>query len=50
MRENETFKDGNTTITIIYPKITPEENQKRWEEVNRVASTIVQNMISRGEI
>ncbi len=45
---DEFYQFGNTRIYIVAPKISEEENQKRWERVNEVANRIVQEIIARG--
>ena len=32
-----TYQFGNTTVHIVAPKITEEENQRRLDEIQRVA-------------
>jgi hypothetical protein len=41
---------GYAKIFIVAPKITKEENEKRWDYVNQVALEIVNRMIREGEL
>jgi hypothetical protein len=57
MSENLAIKDqydeeytfGNTKVYVVAPKITKEENERRWERVCEVASMIVQSMAKRNQ-
>jgi len=31
-----TYQYGNTTVHVVAPKITEEENERRWKEIYRV--------------
>ncbi|MFL0196445.1 hypothetical protein ACJDU8_12890 [Clostridium sp. WILCCON 0269] len=39
------YKIGNTTIYIVFPKITSEENEKRKAKVIQMASVMAQDII-----
>ena len=36
-RYDATYQFGNTTVHVVAPKITEEENQRRLNEIQRVA-------------
>lgn len=36
-RYDATYQFGNTTVHVVAPKITEEENQRRLDEIQRVA-------------
>lgn len=38
---------GNTKVFVVAPKITEEENQRRWQHVCEVASEIVKSMMDK---
>ncbi|MDI3311935.1 MAG: hypothetical protein QJR05_10995 [Thermoanaerobacterium sp.] len=35
----------NTIVYVVSPKITEEEKKKRWEDVCRIASAIVEQLM-----
>jgi hypothetical protein len=41
---DKVIKLGNTTIEFYSPDISEEENEKRWQEVNELASRIARNL------
>lgn len=45
----KSYKIGNTTINIVAPNITAEENERRWKHTCEVAALIVKMMIEDGE-
>ncbi|MCX7884247.1 MAG: hypothetical protein N2448_04360 [Caloramator sp.] len=45
-----TYKDGNTTVKIVAPKISEEERLKNWKDICDTATMIIRNMIERGEV
>lgn len=50
LSDDVTFKLGNTTVTIIAPRITKEENERRWKHFCEVASEMARNMIRNNEL
>lgn len=42
------YKSGNTTINIVAPEITDEENERRWKHACDIAEIIVRRMIEDG--
>lgn len=47
MKNERFFKSGNTSIKIIFPEITEEENERRKQEVRKLAVRIVENSIRK---
>lgn len=44
----KSYKIGNTTINIVAPNITAEENERRWKHTCDIARMIVERMIEEG--
>lgn len=44
----KSYKIGNTTINIVAPEITEEENERRWQHACDVAKMIAEKMIEEG--
>lgn len=42
------YNFGNTKVYIIAPRISEEEQQRRWQNVCDVASTIIKQLIYKG--
>jgi hypothetical protein len=44
---DEMRKIGNTTVLILYPRISKEENERRQQEINRICGRILRNEATR---
>ncbi len=44
---DEMRKIGNTTVFILYPKISEEENERRQQEINEVCGRVLRNQAVR---
>lgn len=49
MEKSRSFKLGNTSIKIIFPEITKEENEKRKGKIKQLATRIAEEMILTNE-